>query len=299
LDAKTLIGNADAVLYRVKAEGRGEVRLFEPDMDRKLHERNALLRELRHAVERKELLLHFQPQTDAHGTIIGFEALVRWEHPLHGLLSPGRFIPLAEEAGLINEIGDWVLREACREAAGWQNPLTVAVNLSPLQFRQLDLCQIVHGILYESGLSPLRLELEITESILISDPVRAMTLLRQMKALGVKIAMDDFGAGYSSLSYLQSFPFDKIKLDAQFVSDLGSSPRASTIIRSIIALGHGLDMTVIAEGVETESQRSFLVKEQIDQLQGYLLGRPLPISEYAATVGWSGGAKRQSRVAGR
>lgn len=293
-DAKTLIGNADAVLYRVKAEGRGGARVFEPEMDRKLHERNALVRDLRHAVERNQLVMHFQPQTDTVGTILGFEALVRWQHPRHGLVSPARFIPLAEEAGLINHIGEWVLREACREASSWQNPLNIAVNLSALQFRQKDLCQIVHGILYDCGLSPFRLELEVTESVLINDPVRAMTLLRQLKALGVQIAMDDFGTGYSSLSYLQSFPFDKIKLDAKFVSNLESSPRAPTIVRSIIALGHGLNMKVIAEGIETESQRSFLVSERIDQLQGYFVGRPLPISDYDNAVGRSGIASRLS-----
>lgn len=268
-DAVTLIANADAVLYRVKGEGRGSARLFEPDMDHKIHERHALVRELRHAVERDELVLHYQPQIAADGRIAGFEALVRWLHPRHGLLSPGRFIALAEETGLIGDLGEWVLREACREAATWRKPLTVAVNLSPLQFRQKDLFQLIHGVLFESGLPPFRLELEITESVLMNDRMGAISALRQIKALGVQIALDDFGTGYSSLSYLQSFPFDKIKLDAQFVAELGSGPRAATLIRGVIALGHGLDMTMIAEGVETEAQRSFLLSERIDQLQGF------------------------------
>ncbi|QLH70488.1 EAL domain-containing protein [Rhodopseudomonas palustris] len=289
-DAVTLIANADAVLYRVKGEGRGSARLFEPDMDHKIHERHALVRELRHAVERDELVLHYQPQIAADGRIAGFEALVRWLHPRHGLLSPGRFIALAEETGLIGDLGEWVLREACREAATWRKPLTVAVNLSPLQFRQKDLFQLIHGVLFESGLPPFRLELEITESVLMNDRMGAISALRQIKALGVQIALDDFGTGYSSLSYLQSFPFDKIKLDAQFVAELGSGPRAATLIRGVIALGHGLDMTMIAEGVETEAQRSFLLSERIDQLQGYLIGRPMPIENYAAIIGLAAAA---------
>ncbi len=285
-DASTLIANADAVLYRVKGDGRGSARLFEPEMDHKIHERHALVRELRHAAERGELVLHYQPQVAADGRFVGFEALVRWEHPRHGLLAPGRFIPLAEETGLIGQIGEWVLRQACREAAAWREPLTVAVNLSPLQFRHRDLFPLVHAALFETGLQPGRLELEVTESVLINDRLGAITGLRRLKSLGVQIALDDFGSGYSSLSYLQSFPFDKIKLDAQFVAELGSGPRAATLIRGIIALGHGLDMTVIAEGVETEAQRSFLLSEQIDALQGYLVGRPLPIEDYAALIGW-------------
>ena len=189
-------------------------------MDKRLRERRALQHDLRAAVEHGELTLHYQPQARIDGEIIGFEALVRWHHPTRGLVPPGTFIPLAEESGLIVAIGEWVLREACREAASWPKPLQIAVNLSPVQFRHGDLPALVHAVLLETGLAPDRLELEITEGVLIGDFSRAVSILRRLKALGVRIAMDDFGTGYSSLSYLQSFPFDKIKIDRSFISKL-------------------------------------------------------------------------------
>lgn len=284
-DAKTLIANADAVLYRAKADGRGVARFFEPEMDRKTQDRHALLHDLRQAIERNELLLHYQPQAAADKKIVGFEALVRWRHPVRGMISPAEFIPLAEEFGVINAIGEWVLREACREAASWPRPLTIAVNLSPVQFRQKDLHHFVHTVLLESGLSPSRLELEITESVFLGDTMRSLSLLRRLKSLGVRIAMDDFGTGYSSLSYLQSFPFDKIKIDAKFISNLGSGPQSSMIVRTIVALGHGLNMSVIAEGVETADQLAFLVQEHCDHVQGYFIGRPHPMCRYDEIVG--------------
>ncbi|HEY0330066.1 MAG TPA: EAL domain-containing protein [Rhodopseudomonas sp.] len=284
-DAKTLLANADTVLYRAKEDGRGRACFFDPQMDSKIQQSHALLRDLRQAVERDELLLYYQPQAVVDGEVIGFEALLRWRHETRGMISPAEFIPLAEESGLIDPIGEWVLREACREAASWPQPLSIAVNLSPVQFQQRDLPQLVHRVLLESGLAPSRLELEITEGVLLSDSARALSLLRRLKALGVQIALDDFGTGYSSLSYLQSFPFDKIKIDAKFVRNLGANPQSSTILRAVIALGHGLDMSVIAEGVETEEQYRFLAQQHCDQVQGYLIGRPLPVAHYDAAVG--------------
>lgn len=294
-DAKTLLGNADTVLYRAKADGRGVARFFEPEMDRKTLDRHALLRDLRQAVEREEFVLHYQPQASTSGEIVGFEALVRWQHPARGMISPAEFIPLAEESGLINAIGDWVLRQACREAASWPSALSIAVNLSPAQFKQRDLPQLVHAVLIETGLSPMRLELEITENVLLNESARALSLLRRLKSLGVQIALDDFGTGYSSLSYLQSYPFDKIKIDAKFVSQLGSNPQSSTILRAVIALGHGLRMSVIAEGVETADQYAFLVQEHCDQVQGYFIGRPHPVCEYDQIVGRQPPTSAQSR----
>jgi diguanylate cyclase (GGDEF)-like protein/PAS domain S-box-containing protein len=284
-DATTLIGNADAALYRAKAEGRGGLRFFTAEMDAMLRERRALLHDLRSAISSNELLVHYQPQAKIEGEVVGFEALVRWRHPTRGMVSPGIFIPPAEESGLINPVGEWVLREACREAASWPRPLQVAVNLSPVQFRHGDLAGLVHSILLETGLKPQRLELEITESALIGDFSRAIAILRRLKAIGVKIAMDDFGTGYSSLSYLQSFPFDKIKIDQTFISNLHRNPQSAAIVRAVIGLGRGLYLPVVAEGVETEEQRAFLARENCQEIQGYLIGRPSLMDDYAALVG--------------
>jgi diguanylate cyclase (GGDEF)-like protein/PAS domain S-box-containing protein len=281
-DATTLIGNADAALYRAKSEGRGMLRFFEADMDKRLRERRMLQQQLRSAIERNELALHYQPQARIGGEIIGFEALVRWHHPQRGLIPPNTFIPLAEESGLIVSMGEWILREACREAASWPNPLQVAINLSPVQFRHGDLPALVHSVLLETGLPPSRLELEITEGVLIDNFSRAVLTLRRLKALGVRIAMDDFGTGYSSLSYLQSFPFDKIKIDQSFISNLGTNHQSATIVRAVIGLARGLELPVLAEGVETNEQLAFLEKESCDEIQGYLIGRPLPIQDYTA-----------------
>jgi diguanylate cyclase (GGDEF)-like protein/PAS domain S-box-containing protein len=285
IDDATLVANADAALYRAKAEERGSIRFFEPDMDRRLREKRALQHDLRSAIERNELELYYQPQALIGGEIGGFEALVRWRHPKRGLVAPGMFIPLAEESGLIIQLGEWILREACREAVSWPNPLRIAINLSPVQFRHGDLAGLVHGILLETGLSPGRLELEITEGVLIGDFSRALSILRRLKNLGVRIAMDDFGTGYSSLSYLQSFPFDKIKIDQAFIANLSQNPQSAAIIRAIIGLGRGLDLPVVAEGVETKEQLAFLVAESCDEVQGFLIGRPQPIDHYASLVG--------------
>ena len=284
-DAMTLVANADAALFRAKAEARGSIRFFEMSMDQQLREKRALQQDLRSAVMRDELAIHYQPQAHIDGEVTGFEALVRWHHPRHGLVPPSTFIPLAEESGIIVALGEWVLRSACREAASWPRPLHVAINLSPVQFQHGDLPSLVHQILLETGLPAARLELEITEGVLIGDFTRAVAILRRLKNLGVRIAMDDFGTGYSSLSYLQSFPFDKIKIDQSFIANLSHSGQAATIIRAIIALGRGLDLPVVAEGVETEAQLKFLSDEHCNEIQGFLIGRPKPIADYAELVG--------------
>jgi diguanylate cyclase (GGDEF)-like protein/PAS domain S-box-containing protein len=280
VDAATLLANADSALYRAKREGRGRVCFFEPEMDRELRDRRLLVHDLRQAVEQNQLLVYFQPQARISGEVIGFEALVRWNHPIRGFVPPDQFIPLAEENGLIIQIGEWVLRQACREAASWPRPLQVAVNLSPVQFQAGDLERSIHQILLETGLAPTRLEVEITEGVLIGDFTRALNLLRRLKALGVRIAMDDFGTGYSSLSYLQSFPFDKIKIDRSFISNLEATPQSAEIVRAVLSLAHALHIPVVAEGVETEAQRAFLAREACEEIQGYLIGRPEPIERY-------------------
>jgi diguanylate cyclase (GGDEF)-like protein/PAS domain S-box-containing protein len=285
LDLTSLIANADAALYRAKNEERGSVRFFEPEMDRRIRERHALQHDLRAAMNRQELTLHYQPQATIEGEIFGFEALVRWRHPMRGYISPAVFIAIAEETGLISALGEWVLREACREAASWPNPLRVAINLSPLQFRRGDLLTVVHSALLESGLAPERLELEITEGVLMQDSSRSLMILRRLKAMGVMIAMDDFGTGYSSMSYLQSFPFDKIKIDRSFIQQVETSQQSAAIVRAVIGLGHNLGMPVIAEGVETAEQMAFLVGERCDEVQGHFIGRPKPIEDYAGIVG--------------
>jgi diguanylate cyclase (GGDEF)-like protein/PAS domain S-box-containing protein len=284
-DESTLIANADAALDRAKSQGRGRTCFFEPAMDQRLRERRALQHELVSAIARKQLALHYQPQATIAGEIIGFEALARWQHPSRGMIPPGVFIPVAEESGLILSIGEWILREACREAASWPKSLHIAVNLSPIQFRHGDLPGLVHQILVDTGLSPGRLELEITEGVLIGDFARGLTMLRRLKALGVRIAMDDFGTGYSSLSYLQAFPFDKIKIDRTFISNLDSNAQSAAIVRAVIGLGHGLDLPVIAEGVETAEQLAFLARESCNEVQGYFIGKPLPIDYYDRAIG--------------
>ena len=283
--AEVILANADAALYRAKAEARGSVRFFAAEMDKHLRERRALQHDLRVAVARGEMTLHYQPQASVAGDVVGFEALARWKHPTRGFISPGRFIPLAEDSGLIIPLGEWILREACREAASWPKPLQIAVNLSPVQFRHGDLPALVHTVLLDSGLAPTRLEIEITEGVLIDDFTRAVSILRRLKALGIRIAMDDFGTGYSSLSYLQSFPFDKIKIDQAFVANLERNPQSAAIIRAVIGLGRGLELPVVAEGVETAEQMAFLAREACDEVQGYYIGRPAPIERYAELTG--------------
>jgi diguanylate cyclase (GGDEF)-like protein/PAS domain S-box-containing protein len=297
-DATTLLGNADAALHRAKADGRGTIRFFHAATDQQLREQRALQHELRSALDNGELTMHYQPQASTVGEVTGFEALIRWHHPGRGLVPPGVFIPLAEESGFIIQLGEWILREVCREAASWPNPLQVAINLSPVQFRHGDLPGLVHSVLLETGLSPDRLELEITEGVLIGDYSRATSILRRLKALGVRIAMDDFGTGYSSLSYLHAFPFDKIKIDRAFVSGIDCNSQSAAIIRAVIGLARGLNLPVVAEGVETKEQLAFLSDEACDEVQGYLIGRPGPIETYADTVGRPAPVGRKAALAG-
>jgi diguanylate cyclase (GGDEF)-like protein len=284
-DPDALTANADAALYRAKAEGRGTIRFFEAEMDQQIRKHHAIQLDLRGAIERNELELYFQPQARLQHEIVAFEALLRWHHPVRGFVPPSTFVPLAEESGLIFGIGEWVLREACREAARWSNPLRVSVNLSPVQFRHGDLPSLVHAILLETGLPPARLELEVTEGVLINDFERTVSILRRLKSLGVRVAMDDFGTGYSSLSYLQAFPFDKIKIDQRFICNLEHDAQSATIVRAVIGLARGLNIPVLAEGVETQAQLNFLTAEHCDKVQGFLIGRPEPISHYAKCVG--------------
>jgi diguanylate cyclase (GGDEF)-like protein/PAS domain S-box-containing protein len=283
-EPSSLLANADAALFRAKADGRGTIRFFEMGMDKRLRERRALQHELRSALERAELNLAYQPQARIGGEVMGFEALARWRHGAHGPIPPSTFIPLAEESGLIIPIGEWILREACREAASWPSPLQIAVNLSPIQFRHGNLPGMVHSVLQETGLAPHRLELEITEGVLLEDFTRARAILHRLKALGVRIAMDDFGTGHSSLSYLQSFPFDKIKIDRAFISKLEDNSQSVAIVSAVIGLAHRLDLPVLAEGVETEHQLAFLARETCDEVQGFLIGAPRPIGDYAGLL---------------
>ncbi|PDT85737.1 bifunctional diguanylate cyclase/phosphodiesterase [Bradyrhizobium sp. Y36] len=273
-NAVSLLANADAALYRAKHEGRGAVRLFTSAMDQQLRDRRALEHDLRTAVERGELYLEYQPQQHRDGTLMAYEALVRWRHPVRGIIPPGEFIPIAEQSGSIAQIDDWVLMEACREAASWDQPLRVAVNVSAAQFRRENLDRQVRRALRDSGLAAARLELEITEGVLIEDMPRAKRTMQSLKALGILIALDDFGTGYSSLSYLEAFPLDRIKIDQSFVASLGQSERSLAIVRAVIGLAHGLGVPVLAEGIETDAQMSLLVQEGCDEMQGYLVGRP-------------------------
>lgn len=293
-NSESLVANADAALYRAKADGRGTVRFFAAEMDQKLRERRAMQHDLRSAIERNELKLHYQPEAEVEGNIVAFEALLRWEHPRRGSIPPAVFVPLAEESGVILPIGEWVLRTACSEAARWAKPIRVAVNLSPVQFRHGDLAGLVHTVLLETGLPASRLELEITEGVLIDDFSRTLSVLRRLKSLGVRIAMDDFGTGYSSLSYLQAFPFDKIKIDQTFISNLKHNSQSATIVRAVIGLARGLEVPVIAEGVETKEQLEFLTGANCDEVQGFIIGRPQPIEHYADLVNGKSTARQSA-----
>jgi EAL domain-containing protein (putative c-di-GMP-specific phosphodiesterase class I) len=253
---------------------------------------------LKAAIDHGDIFLRYQPQKKIESNeTIGFEALARWQCAKRGMVPPDMFIRIAEDSNLIIPLGEWILREACREAASWPRPLKIAVNISPVQFHHGDLARLVHSILLETGLAPDRLELEITEGVLIDDFSRAVSILHKLKSLGVQIALDDFGSGYSSLSYLHAFPFGKIKIDRAFVGDLDHNHHSMAIVRAIITLGHSLDVPILAEGVETEVQRAFLVQEGCDEVQGYLTGRPLAIGAYAHLVGREENAELHS-VAG-
>ncbi|HVX78354.1 MAG TPA: EAL domain-containing protein [Bradyrhizobium sp.] len=281
MDREALLSHADTALYRAKTDGRNTYRFYEASMGAAVRERRMLEHDLRLAISRNELRLVYQPQRGVRSqAMTGFEALLRWRHRTRGEISPAVFIPIAEETGAILEIGDWVIRNACREAASWEKPLTVAVNVSAVQLYNPDFVQQLHQTLLETGLSPKRLEIEITETALVRDFNRALTTLRQVKALGARIAMDDFGTGYSSLSNLRAFPFDKIKIDGSFIKSVNSNGQAATIVRAVLGLGRGLGLPVLAEGVETDAELQFLRDESCDEVQGYLLGRPAAIDQF-------------------
>jgi diguanylate cyclase (GGDEF)-like protein len=279
-DASTvpeLLHKADLALYRAKSEGRGGFSFYDAALDRQLQSQRDLVRDLRQAITDEALTLHYQPQYDTDGqSLVGYEALLRWMHPTRGNVPPGDFIGVAESNGLIEPLGRWVLRRACREAAGWPEALAVSVNLSAAQFRSDDLMATVAAALDESGLPAERLELEITESLLMSNTERVLRTLHALSAMGVRIAMDDFGTGYSSLAYLWRFPFDKVKIDRSFTQGLGTDPKVGLIVRSIVSLAHSMEIRVNAEGVETSAQLGALQRYGCDELQGFLLGRPAP-----------------------
>ena len=280
-DADTLMRAADAAMYRVKDEGRGTVRFYEAAMNAQLQARLQLEQELAGAAGRGELVLHYQPiVSGVTGEVETFEALVRWNHPTRGLVPPMEFIPMAEECGLIDGIGRWVIEAACREAAGWPHPWRVSFNVSPRQFRHTDVCAALGGALRAHGIAPARVVVEVTEGILIEDAEKAVATLNRLREMGVRIALDDFGTGYSSLSYLQLFQFDKFKIDKSFVRTLGESDRALTLTRTIVNLGHNLGLQVTAEGVETQAQLDILRSLGCDQIQGYLVARPAPIDAF-------------------
>jgi diguanylate cyclase (GGDEF)-like protein len=284
-DPDQVLRNADLALYRAKTEGRGQHRFFAPDMDEQVRRRRNLELDLRNALANGEFQLAYQPLvTAASGAVTGFEALLRWHHPARGLVMPSDFIPVAEEIGVIASIGEWVLHEACAAAAEWPDDIRIAVNLSPAQFRGGDLVRTVAAALSASGLAAVRLELEITEGVLLADAKSTLAILHELRDLGVRIAMDDFGTGYSSFSYLRTFPFDKIKIDQSFVRDIGSDNESIAIVRAVTSLGRSLGISTTAEGIETAEQMAHLRAEGCTELQGYLLGRPMPESGAAALV---------------
>jgi diguanylate cyclase (GGDEF)-like protein len=278
--ADQLLKNADLALYRAKAEGRNGFRLFDTAMDAEARARHALQADLRSALVHSEFELHYQTVFNATTRQqCGAEALVRWRHPQLGMVPPNQFIPIAEEVGMIVPLGEWILRTACQEAARWPEHIKIAINLSPAQFRDCNLAETVADALVQSGLAPERLELEITESVLLQKSAGNLTMLHQFKSLGISVVLDDFGTGYSSLSYLRMFPFDKIKIDRSFVSELSNRADCAAIVCAVTGLGRGLNIVTTAEGVETEEQLDLLRAAGVDQIQGYLLSRPLPAAE--------------------
>jgi diguanylate cyclase (GGDEF)-like protein len=284
-DVDDLLMAADLALYAVKAEGRGSYKFYHKSMNTELNDRREIEMDLRAAFERNELRLHYQPIINLKDNVVtGFEALARWRHPVRGMISPATFIPIAEDSGLILPIGEWALREACRQAATWPNNLKIAVNLSPTQLLAPNLLETVQRILAETGLSANRLEIEITERIIMEDTEYTLSNLRRLKDIGVRIAMDDFGTGYSSLSYLRRFPFDKIKVDRTFVSDLGAGTEHAVIVQAVVSIARALGITTTAEGVEIDFQREYLAALGYDEAQGYLFSAAVPAEELPAII---------------
>jgi diguanylate cyclase (GGDEF)-like protein len=284
-DPDQLLKSADMALYRSKSDGRGIYRFFEPEMDAKMQARRAMELDLRKALVNNEFEVHYQPLVNLEQNIVcGFEALLRWHHPTKGTIPPNDFIPLAEEIGAIGAIGAWVLKQACREAKSWPPAIKVAVNLSPAQFKSRTLVLDVISALGDSGLAPQRLELEITETVMLQDTDATLETLHQLRELGVRISMDDFGTGYSSLSYLRKFPFDKIKIDQSFIRELSDSDESMAIIRAVTGLGLSFGMSTTAEGVETKEQLRRLRDEGCTEVQGYLLSPPKPAAEVAGML---------------
>lgn len=272
-----LRNNADLAMYRAKLNPSRNVCFYEPSMDEEVRLKRDIAAELARSIDEDRLELHYQPQAStANGRLVGMEALLRWTHPRLGCVSPAVFIPVAEETKLIVRLGEWVLRKACSDAAKWTGSQKVAVNVSAVQLNQVELPQIIHQILLDTGLPPTRLEIELTETAILEDRHRALHVLRQIKALGIGIALDDFGTGYSSIEILRAFPFDKIKLDRFFMAEIESSREGRALIRSVLLLGHSLSIPVLAEGVETESQLAILRDEGCDEVQGFLIGKPMP-----------------------
>ncbi len=275
-----LLRNADLALYKAKDDGRGTFRFFEATMDLQMQTRRIMEQDLRKGLPGGEFELYYQPVVNlASNAISGFEALIRWNHPEKGLISPATFIPLAEDIGFIVPLGEWVIRQACATAAHWPDDLHVAINISAAQFRSPGLLQVIVGALATSGLQPTRLEIEITETVLLHNRDTTLAVLHQLRALGVRIAMDDFGTGYSSLTYLQCFPFDKIKIDRSFVKDITENAGSLNIVRAVAALAKGMGMAATAEGVETGAQLDKIVSEGCTEMQGFLFSRPLPVQE--------------------
>ncbi|MEP6840965.1 MAG: GGDEF domain-containing phosphodiesterase, partial [Bradyrhizobium sp.] len=280
-----VLSNAKLAMHRGKSKQRGLICQYHREMDDTARARRALARDLQTAAARGELELHYQLQmTLGDGKICGAEALMRWRHPTRGMISPAEFIPLAEETEAIVEMGEWALRTACRDAAAGKIPGNVAVNLSPVQFKNDKLAETIHAILLETGLSPRRLEVEVTESTIMSDQSQGLHILRKLKAMGISVAMDDFGTGYSSLATLHAFPFDKLKLDQSFVKRLPDDAAAAAIVRTVLALGDSLGMPVLAEGIETEAQWQFLSGAGCAKGQGYLFAKPMSIAQLPAAI---------------
>lgn len=299
--SEQLCANADTALYRVKHSGRGNFCFFDSEMDQAVRTRRQIEADLRQAILRSQLHLYYQPILDAHtGRVSGYEALARWYHPTCGTIEPDIFIPIAEESGSIIQLGEWVMEQACLEAARWHQELTIGVNVSPVQFMIPTLCDQVERILAKTGLAPGRLEIEITESALVRDRASVLAQLNRLHQMGVRVVMDDFGTGYSSLSNLRAFPFDKIKVDRSFTGALEHDPAARSIVRAIIGLGQSLDMPVVTEGVETEMQRQIVVEEGCAHIQGLLLGKPdiEPSTKFAAAnrklLGLRGGLSKSA-----